>query len=252
MPRLRHRQESGFGRRPRGAPSTVAVVAQLLIVEDDVAIRTSLIRALGERGHAVTSAPTAMAGLRAAVEPGLELVLLDLGLPDLDGHTLLTMLRAVSRVPVIVTTARDDEQEIVRLLEAGADDYVIKPFTAEQLHARIRAVLRRGAETVAEAALEVGGLRVDPRSREAALDGEPLQLARKEFDLLLYLASRPGEVVGKKTLLAEVWHQPYGGSDKTVDVHLSWLRRKLGETASAPRYLVSVRGVGVKLAVPDP
>jgi DNA-binding response OmpR family regulator len=227
-------------------------VAQLLIIEDDVAIRTSLVRALGERGHAVASAPTAMTGLQAAVQPGLELVLLDLGLPDLDGHTLLTMLRAVSRVPVIVATARDDEREIVRLLEAGADDYVIKPFTAEQLHARIRAVLRRGAEPVAEAALEVGGLRVDPRSREAVLDGEPLQLARKEFDLLLYLASRPGEVVGKQTLLAEVWHQPYGGSDKTVDVHLSWLRRKLGETASAPRYLVSVRGVGVKLAVPEP
>jgi DNA-binding response OmpR family regulator len=227
-------------------------VAQLLIIEDDVAIRTSLVRALGERGHAVASAPTAMTGLQAAVRPGLELVLLDLGLPDLDGHTLLTMLRAVSRVPVIVATARDDEREIVRLLEAGADDYVIKPFTAEQLHARIRAVLRRGAEPVAEAALEVGGLRVDPRSREAVLDGEPLQLARKEFDLLLYLASRPGEVVGKQTLLAEVWHQPYGGSDKTVDVHLSWLRRKLGETASAPRYLVSVRGVGVKLAVPEP
>ncbi|HEV7826716.1 MAG TPA: response regulator transcription factor [Mycobacteriales bacterium] len=227
-------------------------MAQLLIIEDDVAIRTSLVRALGERGHAVASAPTAMTGLQAAVQPGLELVLLDLGLPDLDGHTLLTMLRAVSRVPVIVATARDDEREIVRLLEAGADDYVIKPFTAEQLHARIRAVLRRGAEPVAEAALEVGGLRVDPRSREAVLDGEPLQLARKEFDLLLYLASRPGEVVGKQTLLAEVWHQPYGGSDKTVDVHLSWLRRKLGETASAPRYLVSVRGVGVKLAVPEP
>jgi two-component system KDP operon response regulator KdpE len=227
-------------------------VAQLLLVEDDVAIRTSLIRALSERGHAVSSAPTAMAGLQAAVDPALELVLLDLGLPDLDGHTLLTMLRAVSRVPVIITTARDDEQEIVRLLEAGADDYLIKPFTAEQLHARIRAVLRRGGEQPAEAALEVGGLRLDARSREVSLDGDPLQLSRKEFDLLLYLASRAGEVVGKQTLLAEVWHQPYGGSDKTVDVHLSWLRRKLGETASAPRYLVSVRGVGVKLAVPEP
>ena len=227
-------------------------MAQLLLIEDDAAIRTSLIRSLTERGHAVTSAPSAMAGLQAAVEPGLELVLLDLGLPDLDGHTLLTMLRAVSRVPVIITTARDDEQEIVRLLEAGADDYVIKPFTAEQLHARVRAVLRRAGEADAVAALELGGLRVDPRSREATLDGEQLQLARKEFDLLLFLAARAGEVVSKQTLLAEVWHQPYGGSDKTVDVHLSWLRRKLGETASAPRYLVSVRGVGVKLAVPEP
>jgi DNA-binding response OmpR family regulator len=129
---------------------------------------------------------------------------------------------------------------------------VIKPFTAEQLHARVRAVLRRAGEADAVAALELGGLRVDPRSREATLDGEQLQLARKEFDLLLFLAARAGEVVSKQTLLAEVWHQPYGGSDKTVDVHLSWLRRKLGETASAPRYLVSVRGVGVKLAVPEP
>jgi two-component system KDP operon response regulator KdpE len=228
-------------------------VAQLLLVEDDLAIRTSLIRALGERGHAVTSTATAMAGLQAAVEPGVELVLLDLGLPDLDGLTLLTMLRAVTRVPVIVTTARDDEQEIVRLLEAGADDYVVKPFTAEQLNARIRAVLRRSADTDGGAGpLEIGGLRVDPRSREASLDGASLQLARKEFDLLLFLAARAGEVVSKQTLLAEVWHQPYGGSDKTVDVHLSWLRRKLGETASTSRYLVSVRGVGVKLAVPDP
>ncbi|MCW2567669.1 MAG: two component transcriptional regulator, winged helix family [Mycobacterium sp.] len=228
-------------------------MAQLLLVEDDVAIRTSLIRALTERGHAVTSAPTAMAGLQAAVEPGVELVLLDLGLPDLDGLTLLTMLRAVTRVPVIITTARDDEQEIVRLLEAGADDYVIKPFTAEQLHARVRAVLRRTADSHdGEGALELGGLRVDARSREATVDGVPLQLARKEFDLLLFLAGRAGEVVSKQTLLAEVWHQPYGGSDKTVDVHLSWLRRKLGETASQPRFLVSVRGVGVKLAVPEP
>jgi DNA-binding response OmpR family regulator len=223
-----------------------------LLVEDDVAIRTSLIRALTERGHAVASAPTAMAGLQAAVNPGLELVLLDLGLPDLDGLTLLTMLRAVSRVPVIITTARDDEEEIVRLLDAGADDYVIKPFTAEQLHARIRAVLRRTGEAGDVEALELGGLRMDPRSREATLDGAPLQLARKEFDLLLFLAARAGEVVSKQTLLAEVWRQPYGGSDKTVDVHLSWLRRKLGETASAPRYLISVRGVGVKLAVPEP
>jgi DNA-binding response OmpR family regulator len=226
-------------------------VAQLLLVEDDVAIRTSLIRALTERGHAVTSAPTAMAGLQAAVDPALELVLLDLGLPDLDGLTLLTMLRAVSRVPVIVTTARDDEQEIVKLLEAGADDYVIKPFTADQLNARIRAVLRRTGDPAEAESLEVGELRIDPRSREVTLAGETLQLARKEFDLLLFLAGRAGEVVSKQTLLAEVWHQPYGGSDKTVDVHLSWLRRKLGETASSPRYLFSVRGVGVKLAVPD-
>jgi DNA-binding response OmpR family regulator len=226
-------------------------VAQLLLIEDDAAIRTSLIRALGDRGHVVQTAPTAMAGLRAVVDARPDLVLLDLGLPDLDGRTLLQMVRAVSAVPVIVTTARDDEKEIVRALEAGADDYLVKPFGVEHLDARVRAVLRR-AEAAAEApaTVEVGGLEIDPRSRQVSLDGTPLALSRMEFDLLYYLAGRAGEVVTKRALLADVWRQPYGGSDKTVDVHLSWLRRKLGESAAEPRYLHSVRGVGVRLAGP--
>lgn len=225
-------------------------MAQLLLVEDDPAIRTALVRALGERGHGVSTTPTGMAGLQSAVDDRPDLVVLDLGLPDVDGTTLLKMLRAVSDVPVIVATARDDEREVVRALDAGADDYVVKPFSAEQLDARIRAVLRRGAAGEPGAPLAVGGLVVDTRSREAAVDGTPLELSRLEFDLLAHLAARAGEVVTKRELLAQVWHQPYGGADKTVDVHLSWLRRKLGETASAPRYLISVRGVGVKLVDP--
>ncbi|WP_030104901.1 response regulator transcription factor [Actinoalloteichus caeruleus] len=225
-------------------------MAHLLLVEDDPTIRTALTRALGERGHAVASAHTAMDGLRLAVSEGPDLVVLDLGLPDMDGRELLRMLRAVSTVPVIVATARDEETEIISVLDAGADDYVTKPFSAGQLDARIRAVLRRGGEEAPAQALTVGGLRVDARSREASLDGRPLDLTPREFDLLHYLAARAGAVVSKRELLIEVWQVPYGGADKTVDVHLSWLRRKLGETAQQARYLHTIRGVGVKLGAP--
>ncbi|HEY2983326.1 MAG TPA: response regulator transcription factor, partial [Jatrophihabitantaceae bacterium] len=133
----------------------------------------------------------------------------------------------------------------------GADDYVIKPFTAAQLNARIKAVLRRSGRADGDPAIVVGGLRVDTRSREVTVDGRVVDLARKEFDLLLVLARRSGEVVTKRDLLAEVWQQAWGGSDRTVDVHLSWLRRKLGESAKQPRYLHSVRGVGVRLVAPE-
>ena len=224
---------------------------QLLLVEDDPGIRTALVRGLSSRGHGVTTAATGLAGLQEAVDRRPDLVVLDLGLPDVDGLQVLRMLRGVSAVPVIVATARDEEQEVVRALDAGADDYVVKPFSAEHLDARIRAVLRRGPGSEAPGGpLAVGGLVVDTRAREAALDGRALELSRLEFDLLAHLAARAGVVVTKRELLAEVWHQPYGGGDKTVDVHLSWLRRKLGETAGAPRYLHTVRGVGVKLVPP--
>jgi DNA-binding response OmpR family regulator len=228
-------------------------VPQVLLIEDDARIRTALTRALGERGHAVSSAPNAMTGLQATVDQRPDIVVLDLGLPDLDGSALLSMLRAVTDVPVIIASARDDDPAIVRLLDAGADDYIVKPFSAEQLDARIRAVLRRvvtGQENAAN--LVVGGLVLDIGARTAVLDGRTLELSPKEFDLLAHLAGRAGQVVTKKELLTEVWRLPYGGSDKTVDVHLSWLRRKLGETADAPRYVHSVRGVGIKLSAPGP
>ncbi|MEH1053735.1 response regulator transcription factor [Micromonospora sp. CPCC 206171] len=227
-------------------------MARLLLIEDDLTIRTPLIRALRDRGHAVAAASTALTGLRDALEDRPDLVVLDLGLPDLDGAELLRMLRAVSSVPVIVATARDDEREIVRILDAGADDYVVKPFTAAQLDARARAVLRRAApeDRDGDPALVVGGLRIDPRTRQVSLDGVPVELTPREFDLLHHLAGRPGQVVTKRELLTEVWRIPYGGADKTVDVHLSWLRRKLGENAQQPRYLHTVRGVGVRLAPP--
>lgn len=210
-----------------------------------------LTRGLSERGHAVGTAATAMAGLQQALRERPDLVILDLGLPDVDGAEMLRMLRAVSKVPVIVATARGADDEVVRLLNQGADDYLVKPFSAAQLEARIRAVLRRAAgEDTGEEAVAVGGLRVDPRSREASLDGKPLELTAREFDVLAYLAARAGEVVTKRELMTEVWHLPYGGADKTVDVHLAWLRRKLGETAADARYLHTLRGVGVKLTAP--
>jgi two-component system KDP operon response regulator KdpE len=225
-------------------------VATLLLIEDDPAIRTTLLRALRERGHAVAASTTAMDGLQTALAERPDLVVLDLGLPDLDGRELLRMLRAVSAVPVIVATARDDEAEIVRVLDAGADDYIVKPFTAAQLDARVRAVLRRGADQTTPAVVEVGGLRIDPGARTVELDGRAVELTPREFDLLHHLAVRAGQVVTKRELLGEVWQVPYGGADKTVDVHLSWLRRKLGETAQEPRYLHTVRGVGVRLSGP--
>jgi DNA-binding response OmpR family regulator len=225
-------------------------VPVLVIIEDDPAIRVALARALGRRGHTVHAAATALAGLETVVDRSPDAVVLDLGLPDVDGVQVLGMIREVSAVPVIVATARDDEAEMVRVLDRGADDYVVKPFSAEQIDARVRAVLRRSQREEEEPALVVGGLVVDRSARAATLDGQPLDLTRMEFDLLAHLAGRAGRVVSKRQLMAEVWQQPYGGADKTVDVHLSWLRRKLGETAAEPRYLQTVRGVGVKLVDP--
>lgn len=227
-------------------------MARVLLIEDDDAIRTSLVRSLTAAGHVLTAVAAGADGIAVVARDKPDVVLLDLGLPDLDGRDVLAMLRAVSEVPVIVATARDDDDSMVRLLDAGADDYVIKPFSSAQIDARIRAVLRRGGNGSGEdETIRLGDLVVDPRSREVTVGGGSVELTRKEFDLLLALARRPGAVVSKRELLAEVWGMPWGGGDRTVDVHLSWLRRKLGETAADPRYLHSVRGVGVKLALPD-
>jgi two-component system KDP operon response regulator KdpE len=225
-------------------------MAKVLIVEDDGTIRTGIVRALTGRGHVVVPAATAMDGLKLAVAEAPDVVLLDLGLPDLDGREVLRMLRAVSAVPIIVVTARRTEGEMVRALDAGADDYVVKPYGAEQIDARIRAVLRRAATPEKEdRTVDVDGVRIDPRGRTATLDGTQLDLTPREFDLLYYLATRPGEVIGKRELLTEVWQVPYTAADKSVDVHLSWLRRKLGETALEPRRLHTVRRVGVKFGL---
>jgi DNA-binding response OmpR family regulator len=223
----------------------------LLLVEDDQVVQAALTHALTDAGFVVHPLGTAMEALRAVTERQLDVIVLDLGLPDLDGGTALRMVRGITDVPVIIATARHDEQNIVALLNAGADDYVVKPFSSEHLVARVGALLRRaGRSEDRPETLDVGGLRIDLRQRIAQLEGEELELTRLEFDLLAYLAARPDRVVSRRELQREVWHQPNIGGDQTIDVHVSWLRRKLGESAASPRYLHTVRGVGIKLVTP--
>jgi DNA-binding response OmpR family regulator len=228
-------------------------MANIVVIEDDQRVRIGWTRALESFGHTVLPAETAMAGLQLIVSRKPDVVVLDLGLPDLDGVDLLKMVRPVSDAIVIVATARVAEDDIISTLDAGADDYIAKPFSPEQLDARIRAALRRLGGRGENPETVVGELRVNPRTRVARLHGDEIDLSRKEFDLLHFLAQNVGRVVSKREILAEVWRQPVFTTDKTVDVHISWLRRKLGETADAPRYLHSIRGVGIKLVNPtDP
>jgi two-component system KDP operon response regulator KdpE len=225
-------------------------MASVVIIEDDQRIRQLITRVLAGKGYEVDGAGTALEGLQQIVQSSPDVVVLDMGLPDLDGTELLKMIRAVTDVPVIVATARSEDRDVIKTLDAGADDYLVKPFSVEQLEARVRAVLRRSTAESAAPQIVVGNLRIDQGARVATLDGSPLQLSPKEFDLLVYLADRVDVVVSKRQLMAEVWRQPYGGSDKTVDVHISWLRKKLGETAADSRYLETVYGVGIKLVDP--
>lgn len=219
-------------------------MTRVLVVEDDADVRSALVDDLTDRGYETRASGEAWAALREVADGRPDVIVLDLGLPDLDGRELLKLIRAVSNAPVVVVTAREAEDEIVALLRGGADDYMVKPFRIGELDARIGAVLRRtGGDPVT--VIEAGGLRLDLRRHEAWLDGAPLDLTPREFELLAFLASRPGEVIARAELRREVWRQPYG-DEQTVDVHLSWLRRKLGETAAAPRYLHTVRGVGVR------
>jgi DNA-binding response OmpR family regulator len=225
-------------------------MAQIVLIEDDVDIRRLVAQGLSANGHDIESSGTALEGLELAVQRSPDLVIMDLGLPDIDGTDLLKMIRAVSDVPVVVITARGNDDVVVRTLDAGADDYLVKPFSVEQLEARVRAVLRRGVTGTATEPMRIGDIEIDVGAREARMSGEILDLSPKEFDLLRVLAERPGRVVSKRELMAEVWREPYGGSDRTIDVHLSWLRNKLGETAHQPRYIHTVHGVGVKMVDP--
>jgi DNA-binding response OmpR family regulator len=225
-------------------------VAAIIVIEDDPHIRRLAADALADHGHDVETAAAALEGLKLVVANKPDLVILDLGLPDLDGAELLRMLRAVSTVAVIVATAREGDEHVVAALDAGADDYLVKPYSIAQLEARVRAVLRRAEYSASDPVVELGDLRIDRAAREVVLAGRSLDLSPKEFDLLVLLADRAGDVVSKRDILAEVWRQPYGGGDRTVDVHLSSLRSKLGETARRPRYLHTVHGVGVKLVPP--
>jgi two-component system response regulator RegX3 len=216
---------------------------RLLVVEDDPTIADPLRAGLQREGFEIELVGTGAGALDAE---DCDLVLLDLGLPDIDGRDVCRRLRERSSVPIIVVTARGDEIDRVILLELGADDYVVKPFGFRELLARIRAVLRRTGESQTpsppEPRLEVGLLVIDTRTRTVTYDGRSLALTPKEHDLLVYLARDPGAVHTRKQLIEDVWDQNWWGSTKTLDVHIASLRKKL-----APEAIETVRGVGFRL-----
>jgi two-component system, OmpR family, KDP operon response regulator KdpE len=228
-------------------------VARLLVVEDDERIRTALIRALRERGHAVSSAGTAMAGLRQAVDERPDLVVLDLGLPDLDGGELLRMLRAVSSVPVVVATARDDDGSVVAALDAGADDYLTKPFGIRELMARVEALMRRSGGTWRAAppsrelpVVSLMGVTIDPQKHRAECDGEVVSLTPQEFNLLYLLASHPGVVFDREELLARVRDGDVNITNRGVDTLVRRLRIKIEKDPTNPQRIITVWGSGYK------
>ncbi|PTL60218.1 response regulator transcription factor [Paraconexibacter algicola] len=228
-------------------------MALVLLVEDDAAIAEPLTRALEREGHVVEHAADGLAGAAAGTHGRHELVLLDLGLPGLDGLEVCRRIRAARPdVPLLMLTARSEEIDAVVGLDAGADDYVAKPFRLAELLARIRALLRRGAPQAAPARAPAGGVRVDPAARRAWVGEEELALTPKEFDLLAYLVARTGDAVPRQQIMDEVWDVNWFGSTKTLDVHVAALRRKLGDDGQAPRLLTTVRGVGLRFESDEP
>ena len=228
----------------------------VLLVEDEASIAEPFARALGREGFDAEVAPSAAAARAMFARRRPSIVLLDLTLPDGDGRELCREWRRETSVPIIMLTARGTETDRVVGLELGADDYVVKPFSVAEVAARIRAVLRRAQPAAAASApaaqpVTLGDLTVDPSTRSASLGGRDLGLARKEFDLLARLARDAGRVVSREDLMADVWDENWFGSTKTLDVHIGFLRRKLGDDAADPRYLRTVRGVGVRLVAPD-
>jgi DNA-binding response OmpR family regulator len=217
----------------------------VLLAEDDSAISEPLARALRREGYDVTVREDGPAALATASGGGVDLLVLDLGLPGMDGLEVCRRLRSEgSALPVLVLTARADEVDTVVGLDAGADDYVTKPFRLAELLARVRALLRRGAAELA--AQGVKDVRIDVDSRRAWIGSRELTLTAKEFDLLRVLLRDAGKVVTRETLMREVWDTSWWGSTKTLDMHVSWLRRKLGDDAAHPRYIATVRGVGFR------
>ena len=221
----------------------------ILLVEDDDGIATPLAAALRGDGHAVVRVATGGDALRAAAR-GVAAVVLDLGLPDIDGVAVCRRLRDIAPgTPVLMLTARTSEADVVVGLDAGADDYVTKPFRLAELLARLRALLRRTAPEPATGAHRVVAaqdVKVDLDARRAWLADRELDLTPKEFDLLALLVAEAGTVVSRERIMRDVWDTNWFGSTKTLDMHVSWLRRKLGDDANAPRYLTTVRGVGFR------
>jgi len=220
-----------------------AVKVRVLVVEDDPGIARSLTRGLERAGYTACSVDTGRAAL--AAEPAPDLVLLDLGLPDLDGVEVCRLLRHRSDVAVIVVTARGEEGDRVSALDEGADDYLVKPFGLAELLARVRAVLRRTRPQVPEL-LQCGPLSVDPRTRKVTVDGQEVELTPKEFDILECLAVDPGRVVTRQEILERAWDAHWYGPTKVLDVHMAALRRKLG----VPGLVETVYGRGFRLGNP--
>ena len=224
---------------------------RLLLVEDERRITAPLVSALETEGFETHVAETAAEALELAARLRPDLVLLDLMLPDGSGFDVCRRLRGDSEVPIIMLTARGDEADRVAGLELGADDYIVKPFSAREVVARIRAVLRRvsrAGDGAGSGPLEIGELKLDAAAHVVTLAGEPVELTRKEFDLLELLMRNAGVVVTRERLLDEVWDVSWFGSTKTLDVHVGALRRKLGDDPSAPRWVHTVRGVGFRFA----
>jgi two-component system response regulator RegX3 len=230
----------------------------ILLVEDEPAIAEPLAETLTREGFHLEVAGTAAAALEKATSVRPDLILLDLMLPDGSGYDVCREVRRDSQVPIIMLTARGEEADRVIGLELGADDYVVKPFSAREVTARVRAVLRRTATAAAGAAdatdrnatVDVGDVRLDPATRTVTKAGAPVEVTRKEFDLLALLMRSAGSVVTRERLIDEVWDVNWFGSTKTLDVHVSALRKKLGDDSAAPRYIHTVRGVGFMFAAP--
>jgi two-component system, OmpR family, response regulator RegX3 len=226
----------------------------ILMVEDEESITVPLAEALEREGFDTQVSGTVKEALELTERALPDLVLLDVMLPDGSGYDVCRRLRERSRVPIIMLTARGEETDRIVGLELGADDYVVKPFSAREVAARIRAVLRRAyAEGSAgrDGPLEVGPVQLDPDRRSASVDGQQLELTRKEFELLELLLREAGSVVSRERLIDEVWDVNWFGSTKTLDVHVSSLRRKLGDDSADPRFIHTLRGVGFRFTAPE-
>jgi DNA-binding response OmpR family regulator len=218
-------------------------VATVLLAEDDGAVAEPLSRALEREGHTVTVCLDGDSALRTALAGGTQLLLLDEGVRDMDGLEVCRRIRAVhSPLPVLMLGTRRDEVDCVVGLDSGADDYVGKPFRLAELLARVRALLRRGGS----AELAASGVRLDVGSRRVWCDEAELHLTNKEYGLLQLLLEQAGRVVTREAAAERVWGDPRTATSKTLDMHVSWLRRKLGDEAAAPRRLVTVRGIGFR------
>jgi two-component system, OmpR family, response regulator RegX3 len=228
-----------------------AMKLRVLVVEDEPAISEPLAEHLVREGFDAEVASTIQQA-RTSVDRGSpDVILLDVMLPDGDGRDLCREIRKSSDVPIVMLTARGEEIDRIVGLELGADDYVVKPFSAGELVARIRAILRRGRGTSRRGPIEVGPMSLDPSARIVTKNGETLELAAKEFDLLHLLMSRAGEVLKREEIMDEVWDPHWFGPTKTLDVHISWLRKKIEDDPSAPRFITTVRGVGFRFTSPD-